>query len=96
MGVLPLPGLVTRDPDGGIYLGPGVHPVGWDLVNGAANVWVPRQISGMGGWQAAVATVGITDTAESHADRRTDSDACSTMPQSVKARIGAEAAGVTP
>lgn len=91
MGVLPLPGLVTRDPNGGIYLGKGVHRAVWDLVNGAANVWVPRQISGMGGWQAAVATVGITDTAESHANRRTDTDACSTMPQSVKDRIRSEA-----
>ena len=91
MGVLPLPGLVTRDPNGGIYLGREVDPAVWDLVNGAANVWVPQQLSGLGGWQAAVATVGITDTADSHADRRADSDACSTMPSSVKSRIESEA-----
>jgi monofunctional biosynthetic peptidoglycan transglycosylase len=91
MGVLPLPDLVRRDPNGGIYLGQGVHPAVWNLVNGAANVWVPRQIAGLGGWQAAVATVGITDTADSHADRRADSDSCSTMPQSVQDRIRSEA-----
>jgi monofunctional biosynthetic peptidoglycan transglycosylase len=90
MGVLPLPGLVTRDPAGGIYLGKSVHPAVWDLVNGAANVWVPQQIRSLGGWQAAVATVGITDTADSHANRRADSDACSTMPSSVKGRIQSE------
>lgn len=91
MGVLPLPDLVKRDPDGGIFLGAGVHPAVWNLVNGAANVWVPQQLTGLGGWQAAVATVGITDTADSHADRRADSDACSTMPQSVKDRIQGDA-----
>jgi monofunctional glycosyltransferase len=91
MGVLPLPDLVRRAPDGGIYLGDGVHPAVWDLVNGAANVWVPRQIAGLGGWQAAVATVGISDTAYSHADRRADNDACSTMPESVRDRIQSEA-----
>ncbi|WP_051423238.1 transglycosylase domain-containing protein [Arthrobacter sp. MA-N2] len=91
MGVLPLPDLVKRDPNGGIYLGTGVHPAVWNLVNGAANVWVPRQLVGLGGWQAAVATVGITDTAGSHAAQRSDSDACSTMPQAVKDRIQSEA-----
>jgi monofunctional biosynthetic peptidoglycan transglycosylase len=91
MGVLPLPGLVRRGPNGGIYLGEGVNPAVWNLVNGAANVWVPRQIDGLGGWQATVATVGITDTADSHADRRSDNDACSTMPQSVRDRIQSEA-----
>lgn len=90
MGVLPLPGLVKRDPSGGIFLGGGVDPAVWDLVNGAANVWVPRQITNMGGWQNTVATVGITDTADSHADHRTDTDACSTMPRSVQERITSE------
>ncbi len=91
MGVLPLPDLVRRDPNGGIYLGSGVHPAVWNLVNGAANVWVPKQLVGLGGWQAAVATVGINDTAADHADRRGDGDACSTMPQSIHDRIQAEA-----
>ncbi|MEW1808485.1 biosynthetic peptidoglycan transglycosylase [Pseudarthrobacter sp. NPDC080039] len=91
MGVLPLPDLVRRDPNGGIYLGNGVHPAVWNLVNGAANVWVPRQLAGMGGWEATVATVGITDTADSHGDERSGADACSTMPQSVRDRINNEA-----
>ncbi len=90
MGVLPLPDLVRRDPHGGIFLGAGVDPAVWNLVNGAANVWVPRQLVGLGGWQGAVGTVGITDTADNHADQRSDSDACSTMPQSVKDRIQSE------
>lgn len=90
MGVLPLPGLVKRDPNGGIYLGAGVDRAVWNLVNGAANVWVPRQIANLGGWQNTVATVGITDTADSYADQRKDTDACSTMPRSVQERISSE------
>ena len=42
----------------------------------------------MGGWQAAVATVGIHDTAGAHGADRGAPDACSTMPSSVAARIG--------
>jgi monofunctional biosynthetic peptidoglycan transglycosylase len=92
MGILPLPDLVRRAPGGGIDLSPATaNPAAWDLVNGAANVWVPAQIEGMGGWQAAVATVGITDTASDHADGRDSPDACSTMPQSVRDRLDAEA-----
>lgn len=91
MGILPLPDLIRRDPNGGIELGPTAHPAAWQLVNGAANVWVPRQIAGMGGWEAAVATVGITDTATDHESERSNSDACATMPQSVRDRLDAEA-----
>ncbi|MFJ3957937.1 transglycosylase domain-containing protein [Arthrobacter sp. NPDC090010] len=87
MGVLPLPERVKRAPEGGIYLGEGVDPLAWDLINGAANVWVPRQIEGMGGWQATVATVGITDTAGDHAAERDSGDSCSTMPAAVTKRI---------
>jgi monofunctional biosynthetic peptidoglycan transglycosylase len=90
MGVLPLPSLVRRDPAGGIYLGKGAHPLAWDYVNGSANVWVPRQIKGLGGWKATVATVGITDEASHHAARRDSNDACSTMPQSVRDRLVGE------
>ena len=85
MGVLPLPTLVTRAPEGGIYLGPGVHPKVWDYVNGAANVWVPRQIDCLGGWKAAVATIGISDTASDHAAERgsANPDGCASYPESV-------------
>jgi monofunctional biosynthetic peptidoglycan transglycosylase len=85
MGVLPLPTLVTRSADGGIYLGPGVHPTVWDYVNGAANVWVPKQIEGLGGWKAAVATIGISDTATDHAAERgtANPEGCSSYPESV-------------
>ena len=85
MGVLPLPTLVTRAAEGGIYLGPGVHPKVWDYVNGAANVWVPRQIEGLGGWKAAVATIGIGDTASDHAAERgsANPDGCGSYPESV-------------
>lgn len=85
MGVLPLPTLVTRSAEGGIYLGPGVHPKVWDYVNGAANVWVPKQIEGLGGWKAAVATIGISDTATDHAAERgtANPDGCSSYPKSV-------------
>ncbi|WP_223979562.1 transglycosylase domain-containing protein [Arthrobacter sp. NicSoilB8] len=85
MGVLPLPTLVTRAAEGGIYLGPGVHPKVWDYVNGAANVWVPRQLEVLGGWKAAVATIGISDTASDHAAERgpASPDGCSSYPESV-------------
>jgi monofunctional biosynthetic peptidoglycan transglycosylase len=89
MGVLPLPDRVTRAPGGGIDLGPGADPAAVDLVNGAANVHVPRELAGMGGWQAAVATIGITDTAADHAADRGDADACSTMPEAVRTLIAA-------
>jgi monofunctional biosynthetic peptidoglycan transglycosylase len=87
MGVLPLPNMVGRDPNGGVYLGKGAHPLVWDYVNGSANVWVPRQIDGLGGWKATVATVGITDTAADHEARRDGKDSCSTMPQVVRTRL---------
>lgn len=87
MGVLPLPNLVTRDPAGGIHLGEKAHPKVWDYVNGSANVWVPKQVEGLGGWKATVATVGITDEAAHHADKRDSKDACSTMPDGVRARL---------
>ncbi|WP_242701573.1 transglycosylase domain-containing protein [Arthrobacter cavernae] len=90
MGVLPLPNLVQRAKDGGIYLGPVVNFRVWDYVNGAANVHVPRQIEGMGGWKAAVATIGITDTAADHANERGSADSCSAMPSSVLDRIKQE------
>ncbi|WP_168709241.1 hypothetical protein [Arthrobacter sp. PAMC25564] len=88
MGVLPLPGLVRRDPGGGIDLSGNAPPKVRDLVNGAANAWLPSQLEGLGGWEAAVATVGITDTAADHADQQDNS--CSTMPQSVKDRLATE------
>ncbi len=90
MGVLPYPNGVRRDPSGGIYLGADVDPLAWQYGNGAANVWVPRQVEGMGGWKAAVATIGITDTAADHADSRNTQDACSTMPQAVADRLKLE------
>ncbi|PSS44087.1 transglycosylase, partial [Arthrobacter woluwensis] len=93
MGVLPLPERVRRAPEGGIDLGPSADPLAWDLINGAANVWVPRQIEGMGGWQATVATVGITDLASDHAADRNSGDSCSTMPAAVSKRIAEDAAG---
>jgi monofunctional biosynthetic peptidoglycan transglycosylase len=87
MGVLPLPDRVRRAPKGGIDLGPGADPAAVDLVNGAANVHVPLELAGMGGWEAAVATVGITDAAATHAHDRGAQDACSTMPASVADRL---------
>jgi monofunctional biosynthetic peptidoglycan transglycosylase len=81
MGVLPDPDRVRRAPGGGIDVGPTADPMAVELVNGAANVHVPRELAGMGGWQAAVATVGIHDTAAAHAGGPGDS--CSAMPAAV-------------
>jgi monofunctional biosynthetic peptidoglycan transglycosylase len=83
MGVLPTPDRVTRAAGGGIDTGPEADPLAVELVNGAANVHVPAEVAGMGGWRAAVATIGIHDTATDHAAGRDDPDACSTMPPSV-------------
>lgn len=87
MGVVPFPSLIQRGPEGGAYVDKEKYPKTWDNLNGAANVWVPRQLEGMGGWQAAVATVGITDEASHHADKRDSQDSCSTMPDAVRARL---------
>lgn len=84
VGVLPLPNRVRRAHGGGIYLNKEDDGLVWDYVNGAANVWVPLQIEGMGGWEETVATVGILDTAGDHMVGRNDNpDACSKMPVSV-------------
>jgi monofunctional biosynthetic peptidoglycan transglycosylase len=86
MGVLPDPDRVHRAAAGGIDLGPTADPLAVNLVNGAANVHVPRELAGMGGWRAAVATIGIHDTAAAHASD-SGADSCSTMPGSVAERI---------
>ena len=90
MGVLPLPDRVKRAPGGGPDIGPTADPLAADLINGAANVWLPRQLAGMGGWQAAVATIGITDSASDHATTEGAPDGCSTMPPSVAERLRSE------
>jgi monofunctional biosynthetic peptidoglycan transglycosylase len=87
MGVLPDPDRVRRAPGGGIDLGPTADPQAVDLVNGAANVHLPRELAGMGGWQAAVETVGIHDTAAEHAATASAADGCSTMPTAVAALL---------
>jgi monofunctional biosynthetic peptidoglycan transglycosylase len=83
MGVLPDPDLVTRAPSGGLDVSPAANPLAVNLINGAANVHVPRELTGMGGWRAAIATIGLHDTATDHASQRGNPDACSAMPASV-------------
>jgi monofunctional biosynthetic peptidoglycan transglycosylase len=87
MGVLPDPDRVRRAPRGGIDLGPTADPAAVNLINGAANVHVPRELAGMGGWRAAVATVGIHDTAAAHRPAAGSADSCSSMPAAVEARL---------
>jgi monofunctional biosynthetic peptidoglycan transglycosylase len=87
MGVLPDPDRVRRAAGGGFDLGPHADPQAVNLINGAANVHVPTELAGMGGWQAAVATIGIHDTAATHAESQSSYDGCSTMPQSVAQRL---------
>ena len=93
MGVLPDPDNVRRAPTGGLDISATANPEAVDLINGAANVWVPRQLDGMGGWQAAVKTIGITDTAADHAASESNSDGCSSMPQDVAKRLQSEGVG---
>lgn len=90
MGIVPFPSEILRRPEGGAYVNKDTHPRTWDNLNGAANWWVPKQIQGMGGWEAAVATVGITDTAADHQAERDSKDACSTMPDAVRSRLVTE------
>ncbi|MDQ0825402.1 monofunctional biosynthetic peptidoglycan transglycosylase [Arthrobacter sp. B2I5] len=88
MGVLPLPNRVRRMEGGGIVLDKEADSLVWEYVNGAANYWVPKQLEGLGGWEGAVATVGITDKASDHALTRSGPDGCATMPESVKSISG--------
>lgn len=89
VGLLPLPDLVQRQIGGGIYLGPEANPKAVDLINGSKNFWLPNELANNGGWQAVVATVGITDTAAGHAHEN-DDDSCATMPQRVSQRLQQE------
>lgn len=82
MGVLPDPDLVTRAPGGGIDVSRAANPLAVNLIDGAANVHVPRELAGMGGWRAAIATIGLHDTATAHSAQHANPDACSTMPSS--------------
>lgn len=86
MGVLPLPSLVTRAPGGGFDLSANANPKAVDLINGASNVHVPAQIESLGGWEAAVATIGIDDKASDHAPVGAP-DSCDVMPKSVAERL---------
>ena len=87
IGVLPFPDRVQRLKDGGIYLNGEVDGLVWKDVKEAANVRVPRQVEALGGWQAAVATIGITDQASDHGAQRNNPDACSTMPDDVRVML---------
>jgi monofunctional biosynthetic peptidoglycan transglycosylase len=83
MGVLPMPERARRLKDGGISMSGKFDSPARQYFSGAAGR-VPRLLEGLGGWQAAVATVGITDLAADHRATRNKPDACSTMPESVK------------
>lgn len=83
MGLLPISNLATRAPGGGIDMS---HPYVWDLVNGAANVWLPRELESAGGWEPVTASVGIEDEAADHADDHTH-PGCRTMPEDVRTLI---------
>jgi monofunctional biosynthetic peptidoglycan transglycosylase len=87
IAVLPFPNRVQRLSEGGIYLNTEVDGLEWKYVEQAAIVRVPRQLEGLGGWEAAVATVGITDQAADHRAKRNNPDACSTMPEGVRAML---------
>lgn len=95
VGLLPLPDLVQRQVGGGIYLGPDADPHAVDLINGSTNFWLPTELANNGGWQAVVATVGITDTAADHAGDL-DEDSCSTMPDAIQQRLAREDPTFTP
>lgn len=87
VGILPFPNRVQRLNNGGIYLNTEEDSLAWKYVEEAANVRVPRLVEGLGGWQAAVATIGITDQASDHRAKRNNPDACSTMPDDVRVML---------
>ena len=87
IGVLPIPNRVQRLKDGGIYLNSEVDSLVWKYVKEAANVRVPQQLEGLGGWEAAVATIGITDQAGDHKAKRNNPDACSTLPECMRVML---------
>lgn len=90
--MLPDPENVMREPQqaGGPDPSPSASPLAVDLINGAANVWVPKQMEAAGGWQVAVRSIGIVDTAQDHRNTENEPDACTAPPQSVVDRINAE------
>jgi monofunctional biosynthetic peptidoglycan transglycosylase len=83
MGILPAPSTARRLPGGGLDTTSVLDEKGNNLIDGAANVWLPRELPNTDSWQAVVATVGITDTATDHSDTRGAPDGCSTMPGTV-------------
>lgn len=83
MGILPAPSMARLLPGGGLDTNSVVDDKGNNLINGAANVWLPRELPNSDSWKAVVAGVGITDTARDHAGDRGNLDACSTMPPAV-------------
>lgn len=87
-----LPGSIDarRAPTGGVLLDGTADPATSYRVANAAGTWIPALIAGMGGWQAAVATIGITDTASDYAGTQDQANACSTMPSSVANRLEAD------
>lgn len=92
VGALPGPDLAHRVPGGGIDVDPAVSPRMHRSVN-EAEVWVPGNVDAAGGWRVLVASIGVVDEAEDHAERRSDPEACSTMPAAVAERLAREAGG---
>lgn len=87
IGVLPFPNRVQRLRTAASTSTGKVDSLVWKYLEEAANVRVPRQMEGLGGWEVAVATIGITDQASDHRARRNNPDACSTMPEGVRAML---------
>ena len=83
MGILPAPSMAKLLPGGGLDTNSVIDDKGNNLIDGAANVWLPRELPNPDSWKAVVAGVGITDTARDHAGDRGNLDACSTMPPAV-------------
>lgn len=93
-GLLPLGEDARRAPGGGVD----VESDGtWLVASTVANARnkVPQRISEMGGWEGAVATVGITDSAGDHPPLGAPKS-CSVMPQAVADRLAAEDAWWSP
>ncbi|SEM13318.1 biosynthetic peptidoglycan transglycosylase [Rhodococcus maanshanensis] len=85
-GLLPLGEDVRRAPGGGVDI---ESDGTWLVASTVANAQnkLPGRIRQMGGWEGAVATVGITDAAS---DNPLGPHSCAVMPQSVADRLAAE------
>lgn len=89
VALLPAPEEAARAVGGGLDLGPTASALTRKHADRAFS-WVHGGLAWVGGWAAAVATIGVHDAANDHSASRGNTDACSTMPTAVAERLAVE------